>query len=136
MRTKVICVLVALALVASAGTNCAQGSLSRDQGLMITRIVMGIAGNSSVRWRDLTDVMKWTTDSGSTYYLRDLATAKTVDSSTVAVLDYTLRLTRSDDNKRYQISLTTTAPKPDDDRLSWFSDDRGVIYTGKPLTAH
>jgi hypothetical protein len=55
-----------------------------------------------------------------------------VDSTTVTVLDYILQLTLAEDRRHFQISLTPTAPK-DDNRPSWFSDDRGVIYTGKPI---
>ena len=42
MRLKVSGLVVALVLSASAGTTCAQTSLSRDQGLMMTRVVLGI----------------------------------------------------------------------------------------------
>ena len=43
-------------------------------------------------------------------YIRDLATATVVNSSTVAVLGYTLQLTRSDDKKHFQVSLSPTHP--------------------------
>jgi hypothetical protein len=138
MRTKVIGLLVALAFSASAGTMRAQEPLSRAQGLMITRMVnsteaaMSVHGDSSPEWRSLSEVMTWATDPNSGFYIPDLSATTVVDSSTVTVLDYTLQLTRSDDKKHYQFSLTPTAPK-DDDRLSWFSDDRAIIYTGKPL---
>jgi len=51
------------------------------------------------------------------------------------VLDYTLQLTRSDDRKHFQVTLTPTVPKApqDDARRAWFTDDRGVIYTGQPI---
>jgi hypothetical protein len=138
MRTKVIGLLVALAFAASAGSMRAQEPLSRAQGLMITRMVLSTeaalsrSGSGSPEWRSLSEIMKSATDPNSGFYIRDLSAAKVIDSSTLTVLDYTLQLTRSDDNEHFQFSLTPTGPK-DDDRLSWFSDDRAIIYTGKPL---
>ena len=138
MRTTILGVIAAIAVsVGAEPSTRPQESLSRARGLMITRVVMsteaGISTpNGPPEWRDLSEVMKWATDPNSGYYLRELATAKTVDSSIVIVLDYTLQLTRSDDKMHFQISLSPTV-SPAGDRPSWFCDDRGVIYTGKPI---
>jgi hypothetical protein len=140
VRTKVGGLLVALALSASAGTIRAQESLSSAQGLMIVRVVISIETgisprvNGSIEWRNLAEVMKLASDPHSTVYLRDLSTAKMVDSSTATVLDYTLQLTRTDDKQDFHVSLTPTAHRaPKEDRLAWFTDARGVIYAGKPI---
>jgi hypothetical protein len=129
--------LIALVLTVSGGTMHAQASLSRDKGLMITRLVNSLEAmsphiNGSVEWSDLSEVMKFAVVGASAGHGGDFASATMVDSSTLIVLDYTLQLTRSDDKKHYQISLTPTVPG-DDARLSWFSDDRGLIYTGRGL---
>ncbi|HUL71869.1 MAG TPA: hypothetical protein VLT86_02135 [Vicinamibacterales bacterium] len=136
MRTNLTGWLIALALSAGAGTARSQESMSSAQALMITRVVLSIeAGspraNGSPAWWNLAEVMKWAADPSSPDYFRDLAIAKIVDASTVRVLDYTLQLTRSDDKKHFQLSLMPTIAKAD--RPAWFSDDQGVIYTGKPI---
>jgi hypothetical protein len=76
--------------------------------------------------------MKLAKDPQSGYAGSDLSTANLVNSTTVTVQDYTLQLTRADDRTHFQISLTPTASK-NDNRPSWFSDDRGVIFTGRPI---
>ena len=131
MRTTAIGVLATIALSISAGAISSQESLSRAQGLMITRIVLSIEAGRE-EYLDLPGVMKLAKDPQSGYAGSDLSTANLVDSTTVTLQDYTLQLTRADYRKHFQISLTPTAPKGDN-RPSWFSDDRGVIYTGKPI---
>ena len=127
MRTTVMGVLTTVALSISTGAISLQESLSRAQGVMITRIVVSIeAGRGECI--DLRGVMKLANDPQSGFTGTDLSMANLVDSTTVTLRDYTLQLTRADDRKRFQISLTPTVPN--DNRPSWFSDDRGVIYTG------
>ena len=133
MWTTVIGVLATIALSISPGAISPQESLSRAQGLMITRIVLSIETTGRGEYLDLPAVMKLAKDPQSGYSGSDLSTANLVDSTTVTVQDYTLQLTRADDRTHFQVSLTPTAPK-DDNRPSWFSDDRFVIYTGKPIS--
>jgi hypothetical protein len=133
MRTTVMGVLATIALSISTGAMSPQESLSRAQGLMITRMVLVIEATGRGEYLDLPSVMKLAKDPQSGYATPELSTANLVDSTTVSVQDYTLQLTRADDRKHFQISLTPTAPKDDDNRPSWFSDDRDIIYTGKPI---
>ena len=94
-------------------------------------------GGMTSGWDDLAELVKasehdtaaWKPVDGSRTRLVDAI----VDSSTATVVDYTLRLTRSEDRKHFQLSLTPTVAKASDPRPSWFGDDRFVIYTGKPI---
>jgi hypothetical protein len=82
-------------------------------------------------WGDLSEVVR----AGGMQRAETIPSMTIVDSSTATVLDYTLRLTRSDDKKHFQVSLTPTVAKPGDSRISWFSFDQDnlIIYTGTPI---
>jgi hypothetical protein len=146
MRTETIGLLVALALSMSTGATHAKESLSREDGLRVMRGVLtlevavhnGARGTES-EWGDLAQVVKVSDSDSAAWKPLDGPRTKTrlvdvvVDSTTATVFDYTLRLTRSDDKKHFQLSLTPTVTNASDPRLSWFADDRLLIYTGKPI---
>ena len=54
---------------------------------------------------------------------------KVVSAETAAFVDYDLTITKSQDGKRFQASLTSAAKCAP----SWFSSEVGVIHTGKPI---
>jgi hypothetical protein len=130
----IVALLATTPIAFSSGAARARESLSREQGLTIVRVVVSAevelraSGNG---WGDLSDVVRV----GNMQRGEALPPAKIVDSSTATVLDYTLRLTRSDDKKHLQVSLTPTVTKLGDNRISWFSLDQTewIIYTGQPI---
>ena len=133
-RMLIVALLATTPIAFSSGAARAQESLSREQGLTIVRVVVSAevelraSGNG---WGDLSDVVRV----GNLQRGEAFPPAKIVDSSTATVLDYTLRLTRSDDKKHLQVSLTPTVAKLGDNRISWFSLDQTewIIYTGQPI---
>jgi hypothetical protein len=52
-----------------------------------------------------------------------------IDAETADFGDYTLRLTRSEDRRKFELSL---APKQSCD-LAFFSNDKNIVYTGHAL---
>jgi hypothetical protein len=51
------------------------------------------------------------------------------DAETADFGDYTLRLTRSEDRTKFELSLV---PKKSCD-LAFFSNDKNIVYTGRAL---
>ena len=137
MRKLVLVALLAAATLSLGAVPIrAQASLQRDQALSIVRGVMTVEVDDFFAqgkgFGDLVEVVSASQRDPGAWTQRAGLPLKILDSSTATVLDYTIRLTRSDDKKHVQVSLTPTVSKGCE-ALSWFIDDRLLIYTGKPL---
>jgi hypothetical protein len=121
---NVIAVLILLGATSRATTLPVQQALSETDGLRAIRIVLSTEANvpfgPKKGFGTLAEVLK---------VAGTAVPAKTVDPNTASIRDYTLRITRSSDKKRFEATLTpTTGCGP-----SWFGNERNIIYTGKPL---
>jgi len=61
--------------------------------------------------------------------LPGLAATSEADGSTATLKGYRLRLTLSEDKKRFQVALTPQTGC----RTSWFGSETNLIYVGQPL---
>jgi hypothetical protein len=135
MRTPFkIAFIVGLALVGNQTSIAAvqqQVKHGQQSGLMLMRQVLTIQANrpfAKAGYGSLSDVLKMmpmtrgiAPDAAEAVHLSD---AETADFG-----EYTLRLTRSEDRAKFELSLV---PK-DGCGLAFFSNDKNIIYSGKAL---
>jgi hypothetical protein len=54
---------------------------------------------------------------------------KAIDSESASIYDYTLRITRSEDGRHFQVGL---APEKGCG-TAWFASDSGIVYVGRAV---
>jgi hypothetical protein len=148
MRTKMMAGTITAVIMASLGTAAARQPASQDtstssipfqQGVHVMRVVASAeaavaASRGQARDRrpeqngygtlaETLDVIQRDSAVGS------LPGVTIVDTTSASMLDYTLQITRSEDRSHYSATLTPVKGCG----LSFFTDDRNVIYTGKSI---
>lgn len=98
--------------------------LSQTQGLQLMRIALSaevqIASRSQGRFGSFADI------AGQNSELAAFTRVNAIDST---LGRYRLRLIVTDDGRHFQVTLTPESGC----LISWFSDDRNIIYVGSPL---
>ncbi|MGH9411996.1 MAG: hypothetical protein ACRD1V_21375 [Vicinamibacterales bacterium] len=152
MRTKMVAAVIVAAVGGSVGAvvsrpqpgqNTSRSSISFQQGVLIMRLVGSAEhdvfvsrGRSQDRltleqngWGTLPETVDMIHRQSSPESLSALPAITIKDTISASVLDYSLRIIRSEDKKHYAATLTPVARCGP----AFSLDDRGVIYTGKPL---
>jgi len=134
MRTPIgIGLIVGLTVLGAQASNAAvqQPTYGQQSGLMLMRQVLTIQANKPFAtngYGTLSDVLKMMPMTRGV--APDAAQAiQLIDSETADFGDYTLRLTRSEDRRKFELSL---APKQSCG-LAFFSNDRNIVYSGRAI---
>jgi len=135
MRTPLkVALFLGLALVCTQASTCAvqqQAGHSQQSGLMLMRQVLTIQANkpfAKAGYGSLSDVLKMMPMTRGV--APDAAQAVQVsDAETADFGDYTLRLTRSEDRAKFELSLV---PKQSCG-IAFFSNDKNIVYSGRAL---
>ena len=126
MRTRLLAVAAFAVLVGSSVRSSAQSPvvLSADDGAQIMRMILTMEMNRPFgpgRYGALTDVLNLMPEVQSV--------ARRVNNETATIHGYTIRLNPSADGQRFDLTLAREGSCD----LAWFSNDRSVIYSGRPL---
>jgi len=135
MRTPFkIALVIGLAFVGNQASTAAvqkQPTSGQQSALMLMRQVLTIQANkpfAKAGYGSLSDVLK--TMPMTRGVAPDAAQAvHLVDAETADFGDYTLRLTRSEDRAKFELSLV---PKQSCD-TAFFGNDTNIVYTGRAL---
>jgi hypothetical protein len=129
-----VAIIIGLALAGTPASSAAvsqQPASGQQSGLMLMRQVLTIQANkpfAKAGYGSLSDVLKMMPMTRGVAPEAAQAVHLT-DAETADVGDYTLRLTRSEDRAKFELSLV---PKQSCD-VAFFSNDRNIVYTGRAL---
>ena len=121
-RTAITGLLVGACLAAGASSFEARTQTTETNGLLLIRTAMTVQANKPYGKGSFGSISELV----SSLRLRDV---NIIDSEQAQVPGFTLRLSRSQDRKHYQIALTPLSGCG----TAWFGSEANVIYTGKAL---
>jgi len=121
-RTASMGLLLSVCLLVGGSSFEARGQAGDADGVRVMRMAMSVQANKPYGKNGYASISEVMTSI-------HLDTATVMDADTIQVGAYTLRVSRSDDRKHFQMALTPVSGCG----TAWFGSEANVIYTGKAL---